>query len=103
MTYSRSGCAQQTSTQEICWQYLLLDQLAHDLVVKEVNGSPLDALRSVLLLLSTKSQLNENLLQLLIDVIDTKLLEAVFLQDQGKLIKSTKQKKKKLDEILKRK
>lgn len=63
---------------------LLLDELAHNLVVEEINGSPGDTLSGVLLLLSTKGQLNENLLELLVDVVDTELLKSVFLQKERK-------------------
>jgi hypothetical protein len=48
---------------------LALNQLAHDLVVKELDRRPLDALAHVLFLLLPQRQLNENLLQLLVDKV----------------------------------
>ena len=57
----------------------LLDKVAHDLVVEVLDGRPLDLLRSVLLLLGLERELDEDLLQLLVDVVDAKLLKGVVL------------------------
>lgn len=57
-----------------------LDQVADDLVVEKVNRRPLDAFSIVFGLLGAQRELNEDLLQLLVDVIDAKLLEPVFLE-----------------------
>lgn len=54
---------------------LLLDQVADDLVVEEVDVLPLDALLAVLLLLRVQRQLDEELLQLLVAEVDAQLLE----------------------------
>lgn len=55
---------------------LLLDQIADDLVVEELDWLPLDALALVLLLLTLEGELDEHLLQLLVAVVDAELLEA---------------------------
>lgn len=57
-----------------------LDEVTYDLVVEVFDGVPLDLLPDILLLLGLECQLNENLLQLLVDVVDTKLLERVVLR-----------------------
>lgn len=59
-----------------------LDQVADDLVVEKVNRRPLDAFSIIFGLLGAQRELNENLLQLLVDVIDAKLLEPVFLESR---------------------
>lgn len=87
--------------------YFALDEIADDLVVEVFDRSPLDTLLHVLLLqrqirgqvktlrvktqdrekkrveehylLSLQSQLNENLLQLLIHKVDAELFESIFL------------------------
>jgi len=58
-----------------------LDQVAHDLVIEKADVRPADALLSVLLLLGLQRQLDEDLLQLLVHIVDTELLEAVLLED----------------------
>jgi len=58
---------------------LLLNEIAHNLVVEELNGIPLDLFADVLLLLLFQSELDENLLQLLVHIVDTELLKAVVL------------------------
>lgn len=55
---------------------LLLDEVADDLVVEVGDRLPLDALLEVLLLLRLKSQLNEQLLQLLVAVVYAELFKA---------------------------
>jgi len=76
---------------------LLLDQSAYDSVVEDcgvlglvintsevwltLDRSPLDLLADVFLLLRLQRKLDKDLLELLIDVIDTELLEAVILED----------------------
>jgi hypothetical protein len=60
---------------------LTVDKLTHNLVVEELDGGPLNTLRVVLFLLSTEGQLNEKLLELLVYVVDTELLEAILLEN----------------------
>ena len=62
---------------------VLIDELADDGVVEVLDGCPLDALLLILLLLSLERQLNEHLLELLIAVVDAKLLEAVRLEKKS--------------------
>lgn len=57
------------------------DEIAADLVVEELNGLPLDLLSGVLLLFLFQGQVDENLLELLIDVVDAKLLEAIDVEN----------------------
>lgn len=57
-----------------------LNKLENDTVVKEINVCPLDSLADIVVLLLFERQLNEYLLQLLVAVVDDKLLEAVFLK-----------------------
>lgn len=59
---------------------LLFDQVAHDLVVEEFNGSPLNALLHIFLLFQFECQLNEDLLQFFVYIVDTELFETVFLK-----------------------
>jgi len=66
---------------EKTWRILTLDKIAHDLVVEELDRSPLDTFSDVLFLLFLKSLLDEVLLQLLINVVDAELLETVVLKD----------------------
>jgi hypothetical protein len=58
---------------------LSFDEVAHDLVVKVLDGLPLDSLLCVLFLLSLECELDEELLQLLVDIVDAELLESVVL------------------------
>jgi len=60
-------------------RYLALDELAHDLVVEKVDGSPCDTLGAVLFLLRFERELDEDLLELFVDIVDAELLKAVFL------------------------
>jgi hypothetical protein len=46
-----------------------------------LDGSPLDLLADVLLLLGLEGELDEDLLELLVDVVDAQLLKAVVLED----------------------
>lgn len=54
---------------------LLLNEVTDDLVVEVRDRLPLDALLEVLLLLRLESQLNEQLLQLLVAVVDAELFK----------------------------
>ena len=45
------------------------------------DGSPLDLLAYILFLFRLQGELNEDLLKLFVDIVDTKLLEAVVLED----------------------
>jgi hypothetical protein len=58
----------------------LLNEIADDLVIEVFDFRPLDSLTDIFLLLGLESQLDENLLQLLVDVVDAKLLERIFLE-----------------------
>jgi hypothetical protein len=60
---------------------LLLDKIAHNLVVEKVDGGPLNALSDVLLLLGLEGQFNKDLLQLLVDIVNAELLERVLLKN----------------------
>lgn len=55
---------------------LLFDEVADDLVVEVRDGLPLNALLEVLLLLRLESQLDEQLLQLLVAVVYAELFKA---------------------------
>lgn len=48
-----------------------LDEVAYDLVVEVVDRCPLDLLANVFFLLGLEGELNEDLLELLVDVVDT--------------------------------
>ena len=61
------------------WGPAFLDEVADDLVVEVLDGRPLDLLADVLLLLGLEGELDEDLLELLVDVVDAKLLERVIL------------------------
>lgn len=58
----------------------LLNEVADDLVVEVFDFRPLNPLANIFLLLGLESQLDENLLQLFVDIIDTELFEGVFLE-----------------------
>ena len=62
--------------------YLAFYQVTHDLVVEIIDRSPADTLLDILLLLRFQCQLNENLLQLLVDKVDAKLLKSIFLSQK---------------------
>lgn len=62
---------------------LLLNEVTDDLVVEVRNRLPLDALLEVLFLLRLESQLNEQLLQLLVAVVDAEL----FKTDDSRLFR----------------
>ena len=59
----------------------LLDKFAHDLIVEELDRRPLDLLSGVLLLFGLESELYEDLLQFLVDVVNAQLLEGVVPED----------------------
>ena len=63
-----------------------LDEVADDLIVEEWDRLPGDAFGRILVLLGTQRKLNEDLLQLLVDIVDAHLLEAVLLEDLKLLI-----------------
>ena len=79
----RVGMCSRTSVVECSkdarWAALLYE-VAHDLVVEVLDRCPLDLLADVLLLLALQGKLDEDLLQLLIDIVDAKLLERVVLR-----------------------
>ena len=55
----------------------VFNEFAHRKVVMILDHLPFNALLSVLLLLGTKCQLNEELVQFLINIIDAQLFESV--------------------------
>lgn len=61
---------------------LLLNEVTDDLVVEVRDRLPLDSLLEVLFLLRLESQLNEQLLQLLVAVVDAEL----FKTDDSRLL-----------------
>lgn len=62
--------------------FVILNEIADDGVVEIFNIGPLDALPHIFLLLFTQSQLDEDLLQLLVAVVNDKLFKAVVLWEQ---------------------
>ena len=69
-----------------CGSYWLLDEVDAGLQVEaEIDEVPLDALALVLLLLQDEHGVVEELLQLLVGVVDTQLLEGVQLQEGDKV------------------
>lgn len=66
---------------ENAWGSLLLDEVAHNLVVEEVDGSPLNALSDVLFLFGLEGELNKDLLKLFVDIVDAELFERVLLEN----------------------
>ena len=75
------SCAGIIQSGENTRRALVLDQRAHHLVVKVLDRSPLDLLAGILILFCLESQLNENLLQLFVDIVDTQLFERVLLKN----------------------
>ncbi|KAJ8525499.1 hypothetical protein ON010_g15616 [Phytophthora cinnamomi] len=59
----------------------VLDQVAHDLVVEELDVLPAQTFTTVALLLALERLADEELLQLLVHVVDAELLEGVDLED----------------------
>jgi hypothetical protein len=47
------------------------DEIAHNLVVKVLDGGPLDLLANILFLFGLQGKLYEDLLKFLVDVVDT--------------------------------
>ncbi len=58
-----------------------VDEVHNNFVIEELDGLPLDALARVLVLFCSQNLLDENLLQLLVDVVDTQLLETVAIEN----------------------
>ena len=56
---------------------LALNELAHNDIVKKLDRRPIDALLDILFLLFLERQLDENLLQFLVDKVDTCVEEMV--------------------------
>jgi len=80
-TLSVDGGADIIEKREKTRGVLTLDKIAHDLVVEELDGCPLDTFCDVLFLLFLEGLLNEVLLKLLINVVDAELLETVVVKD----------------------
>ena len=59
----------------------LFDKITNNLVIKILDRCPLNLLPGVLLLLCLESELNEDLLQLLIDVVNAQLFETVLFEN----------------------
>ena len=53
----------------------LLDQVANDFIVEVIDRGPFNLLSDILLLLSFQSELDKNLLEFLVDIVDTELFE----------------------------
>ena len=79
------SCASIVQRRKNARRSTLFDEIAHDLVVEVFDGCPFDLLPNIFLLLRLQSKLNENLLQLLVDIIDTELLERVILENNKHL------------------
>ncbi|KAH3684685.1 hypothetical protein WICPIJ_004350 [Wickerhamomyces pijperi] len=60
---------------------LQFDQVTDNFVVEVFDRSPLDLFTDIFVLLGFQSQLDENLLQFLVDIVDTQLLERIVLKD----------------------
>jgi hypothetical protein len=56
-----------------------LNKVAYNFIVEIFDGRPFDFFANVFFLFSFEGQLDENLLELLVDVVDTELLKAVVL------------------------
>ena len=65
------GCAGVVEGSKDAGGTAFLDEVADNLVVEVLDGCPLDLLSDVLLLLGLECELDEDLLQLLVDVVDT--------------------------------
>ena len=71
---ARIGVCGRASIIQSCenpWRSFLFYQLTHNLIVEIIDGRPLNLFPCILFLLRLQSQLNEDLLKLLIDIIDT--------------------------------
>ena len=73
---SRSGIVQSSEDPR---RTALLNKVADDLVIEIFDLCPLNLLTDVFFLFSLQSQLDEDLLQLLVNVVDAELLERIFL------------------------
>ena len=58
-----------------------LNEVAHNLVVEVLDRCPLDLFSDVFFLFRLQCQFNEDLLELLVDVVNAKLLKGVVLRD----------------------
>ena len=58
-----------------------LNEIANDLVIEVLDRRPFDLFPNVLLLLGLQREFDEDLLKLLVDIVDTKLLEGVVPED----------------------
>ncbi len=64
---------------EDTWRTTFFDEITNDLVVEVLDWCPLYLFPDVLLLFGLEGELNEDLLKLLVDVVDTELLKRVVL------------------------
>ena len=64
---------------EDAWGTALFDEIAYNLVVKVLDGSPFNLFADVFLLLGLERKFNKDLLQLLVNVVDAKLFKGVVL------------------------
>ena len=75
-----SGSACVIQSREDAWRATFLDEVAYDLVIEVLDRRPLDLFSDILFLFRLESELDKNLLKLLVYVVDTELLERVVLQ-----------------------
>lgn len=76
-----SCCTSVVECSEDSWRTAFFDEVTDDLVVEVLDRVPFDLFADVFFLLSFQGELDEDLLELLVDVVDAKLLEGVILNN----------------------
>ena len=71
---------------EYAWWAPLFNEITYDLIIEELDRCPGDLLSSILFLFSLEGQFDEDLLQFLVDIVDTELLERVVLHNVRQLM-----------------
>lgn len=80
-----SSCCIVESDKEARWATFFYE-ITHRLIVKVSDRRPFDMFSNVFLLFSFECQLNEDLLELLVDVVDAQLFEAIILSSYLSLV-----------------
>lgn len=83
MRYGKKNKMKKSRKNKKCFNtwdnYLRFNQVTDNLIIEVVYWGPVDSFLYILFLFCLQCQLNEDLLQLLVDKVDTELLKTIFL------------------------
>ena len=74
------GCTRVIESGKYARRSTFFNKVAYNLVVEIFDGRPGNLFSNIFLLFSLQGQFNEDLLKLLVDIVDTQLLEGVVLR-----------------------